>query len=189
MKLKSTLSTLAILTFLIASSSVYAENYVDDADKEKIITSYPILGVELDGSMSTILAYFERMGYEKTQDKFDEATKYQITTFEIKRPPQLIKIKISESEELGKRTINFQGYDPDNTFLEQVTDIIVNDLCEGKLEKRRAPDNNAALSCVTRPMDMTMVKAKAKDDNGAKYSISFTRRGDKKLDLIYYREK
>ena len=189
MKLTAALLTFTVLASLVTSPSVHAENYINDTDKAKIVTSYPILGIEPDGSLSTILAYFERMGYEKTQDKFDEATKAQITTFEIKRPPQLIKIKVSDSEKLGKRTIEFKGSNPDKVFLEQVTDIIVNDLCDGELEKKRAPDNNAALSCVTRPIDMTAVKAKTKDGNGVKYNMSFIRRGDKKMDLIYYREK
>lgn len=189
MKLKAIFFNFSIPVCLFVSSFAYAENYIEDADKAQIVASYPILGVEPDGSLKTILAYFERMGYEKTQDKYDEATKAQITMFEIKRPPQLIKVKVSESEELGKRTIEFKGSNPDKTFLEQVTDVIVNDLCDGKLEELRAPNNNAALSCVTRPIDMTAVKAKTKDGNGVKYNLSFIRRGDKKMDLIYYREK
>ncbi len=189
MRLKTVLFTFTILALLVTSPSVHAEDYIKDSNKAKIVMSYPFLGIEPDGSLDTILAFFERMGYEKTEDKFDEAAKSRVATFQIRRPPQLIKIKITDSEELGKRTIQFKGSNPDKAFLEQVTDIIVNDLCDGELETRRAPDHNAALSCTTRPKDMTAVKAKTKDGNGVKYNLSFIRRGDKKMDLIYYREK
>ena len=189
MKLTAALLTFTVLASLVTSPSVHAENYINDTDKAKIVMSHPFLGIEPDGSLNTILAFFERMGYEKTEDKFDEAAKSRVATFQIRRPPQLIKIKVSDSEELGKRTIEFKGSNPDKAFLEQVTDVIVNDLCNGELEKKRAPDNNAALSCVTRPIDITAVKAKTKDGNGVKYNLSFIRRGDKKMDLIYYREK
>ncbi|MBO6826471.1 MAG: hypothetical protein JJ879_09735 [Sneathiella sp.] len=188
MILKYKLSALAVLAVLISSPSVYAENYIGDDNKAKIVSSHPFLGVEPDGALDTMLAYFERMGYEKTQDKFDEVAKSRVATFQIRRPPQLIKLKITDSEELGKRTIEFKGSNPDSVFVEQVTDIIVNDLCNGEFEKRRAPDNNAALSCITRPTNIIAVKAKAKDGNGVKYNLSFMRRGDKKMDLIYYRE-
>ena len=189
MKIKSAISAFSVLAFMTIPLSASAGDYIDDVDKAKIVTSYPFLGIEPDASLKSVLAYFERMGYDKTQDKFDEVTKSRIAAFEINRPPQLIKIKISESEEFGKRTIEFKGSNPDKTFLDQVTDVIVNDLCEGKFEKRRAPNNNAALSCITRPVDMTAVKAKAKDSDGVKYSLSFTRRGDKKMSLVYYSEK
>lgn len=189
MKSKVLLPTLAMLISLVGSPLVYSENYIADPEKSKIVTSHPFLGVGPEGAVSTILGYFERMGYEKTQDKFDEPTKSRVVTFEIRRPPQLIKVEVSDSEELGKRTIKFKGTNPDKAFLEQVTKTIVNDLCEGTFEKRRAPDNNAALSCVTRPKDMTAVKAKAIGNDGTQYSLSFSRRGDKKMDLIYYRKK
>ncbi len=189
MKLTSALLTFTVLASLVTSPSVHAESYINDTDKAKIVMSHPFLGIEPDVSFDTILAFFERMGYEKTEDKFDEAAKSRVATFQIRRPPQLIKIKVSDSEELGKRTIEFKGSNPDKAFLEQVTDVIVNDLCDGELEKKRAPDNNAALSCVTRPIDITAVQAKTKDGNGVKYNLSFIRRGDKKLDIIYYREK
>lgn len=186
---KSVLSALAVLAVLTTPLSINAENYIDDSDKTKIVTSHPFLGIEPDGSLNAMLAYFERMGYEKTQDKFDEVAKSRVATFQIRRPPQLINIKITDSEELGKRTIEFKGSNPDPVFLEQVTEVVVNDLCGGELEKRRAPDNNAALSCITRPKNITAVKAKARDSDGVKYNLSFIRRGDKKMDLIYYREK
>ncbi len=189
MKLTSALLTFTVLASLVTSPSVHAESYINDTDKAKIVMSHPFLGIEPDVSLDTILAFFERMGYEKTEDKFDEAAKSRVATFQIRRPPQLIKIVITDSEELGKRMIQFKGSNPDKTFLEQVTDIIVNDLCDGELETRRAPYNNAALSCVTHPMGMTAVQAKAKDSNGVKYNLNFIRYDDRKMNLIYYREK
>ena len=90
MKLTAALLTFTVLASLVTSPSVHAENYINDTDKAKIVMSHPFLGIEPDGSLNTILAFFERMGYEKTEDKFDEALNqygYEYTPTDYKKIP------------------------------------------------------------------------------------------------------